>query len=510
MGLISANLSEVLRSDPLYPGHLKFLKSSSLGISMTGKTIVISDLHIGAGRLDDCDSELEECLISFLNQQASENIAVELVINGDFLDFAQAEPWEGADFEVEHQGVPLCFTQDQSVLKLGKIVSAHSGIFKALGDFLTANPDNTVVILPGNHDVDFFWPNVQKVFREAVNAERADSDGVKDRVHFRLEQYYRPPSAPNVWIEHGHQYDPNNWFFIDTDEIDPEIGTKMKKPIWSEKSPPIFKDQSGTERLYECIGTRFMIRFMNGLDNTYPFVDNVKPFSRFLRIFGVSVFNPKFRLFKPAAAVWQMLSYLSKEGVTHPGSLLALERPDESFGPSALLRTLVDTAEESELVWLTNELVARGFPLKVPLKMFVNNPANAETLMTFLSKHPDLLQRFDKAKKPVLGSTPGTLSLGKGFFVDETQKLAEAALRILNRDGVEYAIMGHTHEPVTGKHYINTGCWTRYYRFGGDQNMRSWDVLKEDSYQLFPYELRYAEIKVGEAPEAKIFLEKKS
>lgn len=477
---------------------------------MTSKTLVISDLHIGAGRLDDCDSELESCLISFLNQQSSANTTVELVINGDFLDFAQAEPWQDADFETEHEGVPLCFTQDQSTLKLGKIVTAHPAIFKALGDFLAANPHNTVVILPGNHDADFFWTNIQKLFKETVNGNRSGSDSVKDRVNFRLEQYYCPPSAPNVWIEHGHQYDPNNWFFIDTDEIDPEIGTKMKRPIWSEKTPPIFKDKSGAERLYECIGTRFMIQFMNGLDFTYPFVDNVKPFSRFLRIFGASVFNPGYKLLKPAAAVWQMLRYLTKEGVTSPGSLLALEQPDKGFGPSTLLKKLVDTAKESDLVLLTNELVARGFQLNIPLKMFVNKPANAERLMTFLSQNTDLLQHLEKAERSLLGSTKGTLSLGKGFFVDETQKLAEAALRVLNRDGVEYAIMGHTHEPVTGPHYINTGCWTRYYRFGGDQNMSSWDVLKEDSYQLFPYELRYAEILAGDAPQAKIFLEKKS
>jgi len=284
----------------------------------------------------------------------------------------------------------------------------------------------------------------------------------------------------------------------------------MKRPIWSEKSPPIFKDQAGTERLYECIGTRFMIQFMNSLDSTYPFVDNVKPFSRFLRIFGISVFNPKYKLLKPATAVWQMLTYLTKEGVTHPGSLLALERPDEGVGPSALLKALVDAADESDLVWLTNELVARGFPLKTPLKMVINNPANAENLLTFLSQNMDLLQRLDRPARPVLGAVPGTLSLGKGFFVDESLKLAEAALRLLNRDGVRYAIMGHTHEPITSEHYINTGCWTRYYRFGGDQNMRSWDVLREDSYQDFPYELRYAEIMAGDAPQVRLFREKKS
>ena len=477
---------------------------------MTSKTVVISDLHIGAGLLDDCDSELESCLISFLREQSSNDNAVELVINGDFLDFAQAEPWESPDFETEYEGLPLCYTQKQSTLKFEKIVAAHGAIFKALGDFLGANSENTIVILPGNHDADFFWPDVRTEFGKAVDVDRPKETSVKDRVHFRLEQSYRPPNAPNVWIEHGHQYDPNNNFFIDTDEFDPEIGTKMKRPIWSEKNPPIFKDKSGTERLYECIGTRFMIQFMNGLDAKYPFVDNVKPFSRFLRIFGVSVFTPGYRLLGPAAAIWQMLTYMTNEGITNPRSLLSVKNPAEGLGPSALLKDLFDRANDSDIVWLTNELEASGFELDKHLKMFVAKPANAELLMTFLSQHPDLLKPFEKVKRSTLGATSGTLSLGTAFFVDETQKLAEAALKVLNRDGVEYAIMGHTHTPVSGQHYINTGCWTRYYQFGGDQNMSSWDVLKEDSYQLFPYELRYAEIMAGGVPAAKLFREKKS
>jgi hypothetical protein len=47
------------------------------------------------------------------------------VINGDFLDFVQAEPWQSPDFESETpDGVPLCFTQEQSLQKLESILSA--------------------------------------------------------------------------------------------------------------------------------------------------------------------------------------------------------------------------------------------------------------------------------------------------------------------------------------------------------------------------------------------------
>ncbi|HZH30236.1 MAG TPA: metallophosphoesterase [Pyrinomonadaceae bacterium] len=476
---------------------------------MKSKILVISDLHIGSGRLDDCDGELERCLIEFLLECSSEDGPVELVINGDFLDFVQAEPWEGTDFETEYEGVPLCFTQEQSAQKFKSIVAAHGLIFKALGNFLSIHAENSLVVLPGNHDADFFWPEVRRLFQEAVGEERAD---LKGRIHFKLEQCYRPEARPEVWIEHGHQYDPNNRFFIETDEIDPVVGTKVEKPVWSEERPPIFKDRAGRERLYQCIGTRFLIQFMNRLDSEYPFVDNVKPFSRFLRIFGASTFNPRYKLLTPAANVWRMLRYLVKEGVNSPGSLLSLDQPAAGFGPSALLKAMVDAMTEAELVWFVGELEARGFSFKNKHpKMFLDSdPSNAESLMTFLSENPDVVQRLEEVKIPLLGFAPGTLSMGQAFFVDETEKLREAAQKVLNKEGVAYAVMGHTHEPVEGQRYINTGCWTRYYRFGGDENMRSWDVLKENSYELFPYELRYAEIAPGQPPRAIVFRERKS
>lgn len=474
---------------------------------MRRKIIVISDLHVGAGPLDDCDAELEGCLVRFLRECSLGDTPVELVINGDFLDFVQAEPWEGADFETEHEGVPLCFTQNQSANKFKAMNKAHRPIFKGLGDFLGAHPENALVVLPGNHDADFFWPDVRGLFRESVAGE---SEDIRGRILFHLEQCYRPESSPGVWIEHGHQYDPNNRFFIDTNEIDRVSGSKIKKAVWSEEDLPIFKDETGTERLFECGGTRFMIRFMNGLDANYPFVDNVKPFSRFLRIFGVSTFNPRYKLLPQAASVWQMLRYLVKEGINYPASLLSLERPADGIGPSALLQALVGAMTDADVAWFVGELEVRGFALNTHPKMFVNNPEKAERLMTFLSENVDLLRRLEQVKLPVLGFAPGTLSMGKAFFVDETQELVKAAQKILNKEGVTYAIMGHTHEPVDGRRYINTGCWTRYYRFGSDEDMRSWDVLKENSYQQFPYELRYAEVVPGQPPQAKVFEEKKS
>ena len=41
---------------------------------------------------------------------------------------------------------------------------AHGQVFKSLGEFLDAKPENRLVILPGNHDADFFWEDVRARF----------------------------------------------------------------------------------------------------------------------------------------------------------------------------------------------------------------------------------------------------------------------------------------------------------------------------------------------------------
>src|SRR6266481_3135291 len=96
--------------------------------------IVVSDLHVAAGPLDDCDAEIEQSIVEFILSLAARNEPIELVINGDFLDFVQAPPYIGPELEGEGDGIPLCFTEMQSVAKLRAIVAAHPSIFAAIGE----------------------------------------------------------------------------------------------------------------------------------------------------------------------------------------------------------------------------------------------------------------------------------------------------------------------------------------------------------------------------------------
>src|SRR5258707_12423661 len=108
---------------------------------MGKRLVTISDLHMSAPPLDDFDSEIEGKLGDFLSELGSHSEQVELVINGDFLDFVQAPPYEGDALESvsSAEGLSLCFTESQSLEKLQAIYKAHSAVFSALRNFLAAN-----------------------------------------------------------------------------------------------------------------------------------------------------------------------------------------------------------------------------------------------------------------------------------------------------------------------------------------------------------------------------------
>jgi UDP-2,3-diacylglucosamine pyrophosphatase LpxH len=444
--------------------------------------IVISDLHVGAGVLDDCDSELEGHIVEFFHELAAKRYPVELVINGDFLDFAQAPPWQGNDLEsASPEGIPLCFTEKQSGDKFKAIEQAHRPIFEALGTLLEAKSENCVTILPGNHDVDLFWNSVRADFTRCIYKNRESNA----RIRFHLEQVYRPSGFPAVWIEHGHQHDPCNNF------------KRGDISYWSQENPPMFFDVEKTQRVYECVGTRFMIKYLNQLDQEYPFVDNVKPFSRFIKIFGVSTFTPGYGPLKAAVLMWALLGYLALTVTHRPSDLLGLDRPGQ--GPHKILASVVNILSDAEKQTFSRQLADRNFIIDRPLAMFVSDKPRAEKLMAFLSENLDLIRDFREKDQSLmsLSGGSGTLTLAKGFSVDETKALKDEARNIAKSGEVRAVIMGHTHETVdyaASFQYLNTGSWTRYYRFGVEDKLSSWSLLRSNAFELFPYQLNYAEV----------------
>jgi len=445
---------------------------------------VISDIHVGSGPLDDFDPELESALVNFLEKIADDRKPTTLVINGDFLDFAQAEPWQSTDLEsYTPDGTPLCFTEEQSLEKLKGIVSAHGALFEGFRQLLSLKRNHRVVILPGNHDADFFWDRVRAVFTRIVS--KGDREAAQ-RLRFQLQQVYLPVDFPGVWIEHGHQYDDCNKFMVE--------GAAR----WSKEARPIFADQNGVLRLLECVGTRFMIKFMNALDKDYPFVDNVKPFSKFVKMFLTSTVARGFGPIKAAIAYWGLLKFVGYTLGKSPKDLLSAGDDRRT-----LLRKFPERLGElsrTDAERLVSRLKREGFDLQgMPLDFYLRDEARVEKLLDFMCLNSEVLDEVRADDSGLLSAgVAGYLTLGGGFMQNETAALKAAARKIID-DGLATAvIMGHTHEPVetdAGLNYVNIGSWTRYYREGADLNRtRSWNMLKKSSYEHFPFELAYAEV----------------
>jgi UDP-2,3-diacylglucosamine pyrophosphatase LpxH len=458
------------------------------------RIIVISDLHISAGKLDDFDKELEAHFVHFLEELGRRKYPLELVINGDFLDFVQAPPYGGPDLQSQsNEKVPLCFTQAQSRQKLSAIHASHEPTFQALNRFLTANADNALVVLPGNHDPDFFWPNVRDDFVRHVSG---GDTSLARRVRIHLESAYQPSQCPGVWIEHGQQYDPINSFSI------------SEYPYWSENNPPILSD-GHQHRLYACLGTRFLIDYLNDLDADYPFVDNVKPFSRFVRLFLASSADSRFGPVRAAVASWRILKYLMTLGLRHPKDLLGISQIEDGTSTTLIERLKTMPKTNKKQFARINE----AFPGDRDLRLLLNDSSEQERILQWLANHLELLDEPQAVSKPSLLSIDGTddqyLSLGKGFQMNETALLVDAAIKRLGAKDrrIQLVVMGHTHEPVEkpeGLNYFNTGSWTRYYRFGGDDHPSAWSILQEESYKTFPYKLNYVEIGVHDPSAAEM------
>jgi hypothetical protein len=205
---------------------------------------------------------------------------------------------------------------------------------------------------------------------------------------------------------------------------------------------------------------------------------------------------------KAAVAGWRMIKYLSKLALTHPKDLLGVEGIEEK-GQTGLLARLQESARRQDALFKT---INDAYPGDRDLRMILSDPAEQDRVCEWLADNLDLLEEPSVETGGNLlgldGADDSYLSLSKGFRLDETKLLVDAAIELLGtrgQDEIELVVMGHTHEPVEkprGFNYYNTGSWTRYFRFDGEDRPSSWSILKKQSYVDFPFQLNYVDIDI--------------
>ncbi len=210
--------------------------------------LVISDLHLGKGKFLPSGgiNSLEEFqygekLVEFINYYSSgqfKDYEVELIINGDFLNFLQVD-YKGHFLKV--------ITEDIALEILKSIIAGHQNVFKALREF-SLNPHHTLTYIVGNHDQSMLWPAAQAYFSEIVGVP----------VKFKNIVYF----VDGVHIEHGHMHEPAN-------RLDP------KRFFLKREIPEAI--------LNLPFGSHFFVDFVLKVKQSFPYVDKIRPFNKMIR-----------------------------------------------------------------------------------------------------------------------------------------------------------------------------------------------------------------------------------
>src|SRR5262249_31792607 len=133
-------------------------------MASTYDLLIISDVHLTDGRPpvpgeEHLVPELERMLDSHC-RHPEPGRRWRLVVNGDLFDFLHAplRPGEPVPFTLsagERERGPGT-SAEKSLWKLRKILGANERFLAALGRFLAAGHE--AVLLPGNHDLELYWP----------------------------------------------------------------------------------------------------------------------------------------------------------------------------------------------------------------------------------------------------------------------------------------------------------------------------------------------------------------
>jgi UDP-2,3-diacylglucosamine pyrophosphatase LpxH len=135
-----------------------------------------------------------------------------LVIAGDLVDFIgmNIAPAQGSELwahlNAEERELGLGSTEEMAAAKMRAVAERHSHAFTRLAAFVAEG--NSLVLVRGNHDVDFHWQAARSAFVEALRErapEGASLEGFEDRIEFCPLFYYEEHL---FYVEHGHQFDP--------------------------------------------------------------------------------------------------------------------------------------------------------------------------------------------------------------------------------------------------------------------------------------------------------------
>lgn len=224
---------------------------------MSRTMFVISDLHLGGVPASERDAGFQMCppearrrlarMLRRLAAQEPNSEAIEVVINGDFVDFLAEEPF-------------TAFTEDSTSARdkfLAAVAHTHAGlaredhVFSALAAFTAAGHQLTILL--GNHDLELSLPSVRRELMGLLPLGRLG------RINFVYDgEAY---AGPGFVIEHGNRMD--GWNLVSHGTL-----RTFRSAVSRGEPPPRFSPPPGSE---------LVSRIMNPVKERYRFIDLLKP-----------------------------------------------------------------------------------------------------------------------------------------------------------------------------------------------------------------------------------------
>lgn len=229
---------------------------------------IISDLHLG-GRPHDLHRDgallpgyqfnhAYPALIAFIDWVGRQGDAagnIELVIDGDIVDFLADDDYPGgaqawtADEDLAAAKLDLIATRTRG--------ADGRGVFETMRDFLAGG--NRLTILLGNHDIELALPAVRRRLFALLGGERPGLTFIYDGEAYQTGR---------VLVEHGNRYD--RWNRIDHDALRQERSMRSRRL-------PIDEARRGERYFVPPAGTHMVIDVINRLKSRYRFIDLLKP-----------------------------------------------------------------------------------------------------------------------------------------------------------------------------------------------------------------------------------------
>ena len=414
---------------------------------MTGKyKIIVSDLHMGAGFAPDnpledfiTAAEFVDFLGGIVTESDAEVMDVELIVNGDMVEFLQVPATDTFDPKTAYPPEMYHSTSEEaSAKKMALVIAGHPTVFAALRDFVRpTHPRRNITIIKGNHDVNLYWGAVQDLIRQALEA----TGNRQDLLAFEARQV----SREGIYVEHGNQYT-ESANRLDNFEapLDPKHPGELETPL----------------------GNAFAINFFNDLEREKWWVDAVKP----IAVLICNCFAVDF-LFTAG-----MLANLMKAAPAIIRDSFAAEGEAGARTQMAKLRRqLEDETEVAAMAeqYATDDAFRREFDARVLEALYA------------VGMMPESPQSFAEGEIGDISDLTNVM-------------LRQVAQAKITEQGARVVVFGHTHsvlcERLDGGVHVNTGTWVWWRDLAG-MDLETWKEFyahPDDFCQ--PHHLIYARV----------------